>query len=276
MDTFDPQAYWEERLRNLSGYRGVGQHSLSASYNLWLYRVRGHVFLKRVRALQADLGAADVLDVGSGTGFYIQRWKELGVRSITGTDLTAIAVSRLQAEYPGDRFVQMDIGDPLPAAFVGRYDIVSAFDVLFHIVDDTRFERAIENIRAMLKPGGMFVFSDNFLHSPTQRGLHQVSRSLQAISDVLGRVGFNVVQRRPIFVLMNAPLDSSSLLWRLYWRALSILARNELLGRLLGSGLYPLELLLGSALGEGPSTEMMICQSETSNRDAVAHPEQPS
>ena len=37
------------------------------------------------------------LDVGSGTGFYVQAWRDLGAGSVTGCDLTQAAVDRLRS-----------------------------------------------------------------------------------------------------------------------------------------------------------------------------------
>ena len=66
--------------------------------------------------------------------------------------------------------MRLDIGAPLAPCFVeelGRFQAISAYDVLFHIVDDARYERAIQNISALLSPGGVFFFSDLFLHGET-------------------------------------------------------------------------------------------------------------
>ena len=48
MDTsFDPQAYWEERLTDNFNLKGVGDVRLPEIYNQFLYKVRGHVFRNR-------------------------------------------------------------------------------------------------------------------------------------------------------------------------------------------------------------------------------------
>src|ERR1043166_8271428 len=106
----------------------------------------------------------EVLDVGSGTGFYVDRWLRLGAR-VTGLDLTEIAVAELSRAFPAARFLRADIGaslDGVPLA-PGWFDAVSAFDVLFHIVDDAQYARAFENIPSLLRPGGWFLGPENFL-----------------------------------------------------------------------------------------------------------------
>jgi predicted TPR repeat methyltransferase len=202
-----------------------------------------------------------VLDVGSGTGFYIDRWKELGVKAIVGTDITGVAIAELKRKYPSDELYQVDIGGDLENLENRRFDIVSAFDVLFHIVDDERFERAVRNIYSLLKRGGHFVFSDNFLHRETVRATLQVSRSLEEIEKILNAAGFRIIERAPMFVLMNYPVDSESLLLKMFWRILAkAVSLHEFFGFLFGAILYPMELICVSFMKESPTTEMLICQ----------------
>src|SRR5262245_19081086 len=102
-----------------------------------MYRVRGAVFDRVVSALKgATWTGIPVLDVGSGTGFYVERWRRTGA-AVTGLDLTEVAVEELRRSFPEIPFVRADIGGaleqiPLPAE---RFQAISAFDVLFHLVD---------------------------------------------------------------------------------------------------------------------------------------------
>ena len=144
--------------------------------------------------------------------------------------------------------------------YSSEFDAVSSNDVLFHIVDDAAYQRALTNIFGALRPGGYFVFSDNFLHGPTLRSEHQVSRSLEEITFMLRQAGFSIIARRPLFVLMNNPVDSSSRLLRLWWRKLSGALSRPGLGGGLGAMLYGPELGLARIVKDGPSTEVMVCR----------------
>jgi hypothetical protein len=63
---------------------------------------------------------------------------------------------------------------------------------------------------------------------------------------------------------MNSPTDSKSRIHAKFWNLLSrAIRRHELIGGVIGASLYPFELILASALSEGPSTEMMVCQKPT-------------
>jgi 2-polyprenyl-3-methyl-5-hydroxy-6-metoxy-1,4-benzoquinol methylase len=224
--------------------------------------VRRRVFLSHVQALRLDWSRLTVLDVGAGTGFYVDIWRSLGVKSITAADLAAVAVERLQKTHPDVATVQLDIGGSLTAqGFERTFDVITAFDVLFHIVDDARFRAAIFNISSLCRSGGYFIFSDNFLHGQTKRTPHQVHRSLEEIAAVLEAAGFRIVKRAPMFFLMNALVDTRRAWPLLLWRAFMLPLRAvNVLGAVYGAVLFPLELTLTRLCKESPTTEIMICR----------------
>jgi SAM-dependent methyltransferase len=261
---FDAKQYWENRLGANPSLREVGYSMLGASYNKWLYKVRKAVLRRRVAALNLDLSRASVLDIGSGSGFYINFWKELGTPSVLGSDLTHNAVIHLRGRFPQNTFHELDIADELPPTIKGTFDIVSAFDVLFHITDDDRFRRAICNVAHLLRSGGVFCFTDLFLHRDTERNAHYVSRSLCEIERAVAAAGLEIIDRRPVFVLMNEPLDTNSTFIRSLWRVCMLPVRAwETLGALWGMALYPLDLVLTALLAESATTEIMVCRKTT-------------
>ena len=238
MSPFDAAQYWESRLASDYTLQGVGYSSLGRSYNSWMYRVRRHVFGRVITSLDLDFPNVSVLDVGSGTGFYVDLWKRMGVKSLTGVDITQTAVDRLSERFPDYKFCQADIGVGLP--WVQTFDAITAFDVLFHIVSDDRFVAAIENCYQVLQAGGWFIFSDNFLHRQQVQLEHQVSRSLEDIE--------------------RAVLDSDNGYRRLFWKALNrAVSSSEAAGYAVGAALFPFELAL-TRKGESASTEIMLCR----------------
>jgi SAM-dependent methyltransferase len=263
---FDPRAYWEQRLGERYTLDGVGWVGLGTAFNALVYRLRRRLFLRTVRRVLPRREEARVLDIGSGTGFYVDCWHALGVRAVAGADITDVAVTALRGKHPQDRFERFDVGGTELPFEPGSFDAISCMDVLFHIVDDARFARALENLAALLAPGGVLVFSDNFLHGPAIRTEHQVSRSLAEIESALSAAGLDVVERRPMFVLFNTPVDSQSRVLRAWWSLLSSVAlRSNALGAALGALAYPLELLLVSTWRDGPSTELMVCRRASSS-----------
>jgi SAM-dependent methyltransferase len=258
---FDPKRYWEDRLEGTYSLGGVGWFGLGEGFNRWMYRVRRHVFGRTARRAVPNLADARVLDVGSGTGFYVERWRDLGVSDISGIDLTDVAVASLNKRYPAYHFVQADItagtGDLHPESF----DAISIMDVLFHIVDDEGYRRALANLQSLLRPGGTIILTDNFLHGPWMSGEHQVSRDADWILDALREAGFDVLTRKPLFVLMNTPVDTQSrLLKGWWWLLMNVMARARWLGGPFGAAVYPVELALTATLREGPTTEIVAAR----------------
>jgi len=273
-DRFSARDYWQSRLSQSYSLQGVGYQRLGHSFNQWMYRVRARVFARVARRLGADWTSARVLDVGSGTGFYVEQWHRLGVPKVVGVDITSKAVEELGRRFAGDRFVELDIGGEMSsrgneATEGSLFDAVSAMDVLFHIIDDAAYHRAFVNIAGLLRPGGWFLWSDNFLHHATERVAHQASRPLAESEDAVRAAGLEIVERVPMFVLMNYPTDSTSRLARLAWSAMvapAVLA--DPLGWLVGAALAPLDTWLTSVVRESPTTEIMICRKGSVSRSA--------
>jgi 2-polyprenyl-3-methyl-5-hydroxy-6-metoxy-1,4-benzoquinol methylase len=256
------KSYWEGRLAGNWGLQGVGYLGYGLRYNKWLYAVRRKILVRYLPDLSIKFSEANLLDIGSGTGFWLEQWRSLGVRSMRGTDITEVSVERLKKTFADADITQLDISGDLAGLHWGEsFDVISAFDVLFHITEDSRFQTAFENISTLLKPRGYFLFSDNFIHRKTQRSKHQTNRSLEEIEGIVRKSGLQIVRRAPMFILMNAPIDSSSRWPLLAWRAfLAPVHFVPLLGSVYGAVLYPLELTLTRLMSESPTTEIMICQ----------------
>ena len=256
----DIKEYWEKRLNENYGLHGTGYIGLGRSYNSWMYKIRKYIVTKKLRSLNIGYETATVLDIGSGSGFYVDIWKQLGVKDITGCDITSISVKNLKNKYPMGEFVELDISSNV-IPITKQFDFISAFDVLFHIVDDEKYEKAINNIYNLLKPNGILIFSENFVHKKSQRSSFQSTRSLLDIKTSFERSGFQILERSPMFYLMNAPVDSDGSMINKFWYLLRrSVSKGEKYGSLMGFLLYPIEILLISLRKESPSTEMMICK----------------
>jgi SAM-dependent methyltransferase len=263
MTAFDPRAYWEGRHAEHYGPESVGYAGLGVSYNVWMYRVRRHVVCREIRKARLEVSKCDVLDLGSGTGFYIELWSRLGAKSVTGSDFAPYAVASLQKQFPKHRFCELDItaGD-LPSE-LGQFDLVSAFDILYHIVDDEKYSQAFRNVSALVRPGGHFLFSENLLPGERESNVHQVSRSCSEITQLLSDNGFEILRRAPVFFLMNRPIKSRSRMLRKTWNMVErVTAKHDrpYLGNWLGAALYPVEISSLAWMSRGPTTEMMICR----------------
>lgn len=259
-EPFDPSQYWEERLAKRYTLGATGWLGLGEGFNRWMYAVRRRTVIRFVRDVVENPAAQRVLDVGSGTGFYLDLWQRLGAHDITGCDLTSVAVERLRDAFPQLRVVQTDIGDERSGLPSGAYDAISAMDVLYHIVDDERYARAIGNLARLLSPEGTLFFTENLVVRE-RRGRHQVHRTRQTIERVVTDAGLRIVKQQPMFVLMNEPVASSSRLLHAWWRIMpEAVTRSEPLGWAIGAMLFPAELALTRMFPRGPSTTILACR----------------
>ncbi len=260
---FDPEAYWEKRMAGRSSIRTTGLSHLSLSFNRWIYLLRRTIFKRAVAVTDLDLPRARVLDVGTGVGFYALQWHAAGARDFTGSDISSTAVERLRQRFPGARFEVADASEGL--AHAGKdFDAVSMFDVVYHVIDDDRYRAVFRNIYDVLKPGGWFLFSENFVHHPTVRRRHFVARSIDETESAVRDAGFEIVRRQPMFVLMNIPVDTTSKWPRRLWKRVERALKKETPGLLIGGALYPVDRLLTKVLKESPTTEVMVCRKPVS------------
>ena len=252
--------WWEERHREHSGFDAVGYAGAGEAYNAWLDRIRRRLFRRHVAPLVRP-GSA-VLDVGSGTGFYVNLWREAGAANVTGSDVSPTAVARLRTRFPGVRIDRFDLSGAPEDLPEGPFDLVSAFDVLFHLIDDAAYRRALANLSAITRPGGMLVISENFRRQGTRRFASvQVNREEREVLGALSGAGFEVVVRRPMFVVMNAPACGGGPLLHSWWRWVHRqLTTRPRAGAVLGPVLYPLELACLAGVRRAPSTELAICR----------------
>jgi 2-polyprenyl-3-methyl-5-hydroxy-6-metoxy-1,4-benzoquinol methylase len=255
-EQFDPADYWEKRLSESYTLGAAGWSGLGESFNRWSYSVRKRVFARAVRETLGDVRSLRVLDVGSGTGFYLDAWRRMGVTELVGSDLTSEAVSQLTARYPDVAVHRLDIGAANGQLDVGPFDVISIIDVLFHIVDDERYEQAIANLAAMLKPGGTLLLTENLVGA-LQVGRHQINRTEQAVRKMLEGERLSPAGQWPVFFLMNTPVSSQSQLLARWWRlAVRIAGHGEAWGWTLGAALFPVEVALGRVRRDGPSTKL--------------------
>jgi SAM-dependent methyltransferase len=256
----DTLAWWQARHAELDGYEAVGYAGAGQAYNAWLYRVRRHLFRRHVAPLVSS--ESSVLDVGSGTGFYLRRWREAGVRDLTGSDVADVAIRRLRRRHAGTPILGFDLAGARSSLPQRRYDVVSAFDVLFHIVDDSAYARALENLAALVAPGGLLVVSENFRRSGVRRyAAVQVNREEGEIVDALASAGFEICERRAMFAVMNAPACGGGPLLHAWWRRMhALLIAHPRAGSVLGPILYPAELAILSVIRRAPSTELAVCR----------------
>jgi len=119
-----------------------------------------------------------VLDVGSGTGHWVDFYLDVYLaKAVTAVEFVPQMTGYLRGKYAGRDAVtvlEADIvNDPLPAR---SFDIVNAIGVVFHIVDDGHWRRAVETLLGAAKPGGIVLIGGDFGAETRDVQFHRVDR----------------------------------------------------------------------------------------------------
>ena len=254
MRKYEPEKYWQERLSRNFSLGGAGHTGLGLEYNKWLYKARIRALNKLIKEERMNPWGKQVLDIGCGTGFYIDYWDRLEVAGVVGLDITEVSISRLATIYPKYKFIRADI-TAKALELKGEFDIITAFDVLFHIVDEDKFEQAIGNIRRFCHKKTLILISDCFLKESRPLGFHENYRTIHRYQEVLESNGLRIVRIIPIFFIMGNHKVR---------RILSLGNRLGLPGRLmnylLGGSLYLVDGIILRYVKDSPGTKLLLTQ----------------
>jgi SAM-dependent methyltransferase len=264
-----PSEYWERLLEGEFDERGIGYPELARSINRAMCRSCEYSVAAALDRAGVSGPPGRVLDVGSGTGIWIDFWRRRGATEIAGADLTAASVQCLRRRWPEYDFLQADLGESEVGLPKG-HDVVSAMNVLLHIVDDRRFGQAFINLAAALRPAGTLVLIDPVVRHhwwglPFDEEAIAKPRPLVDYRDALAAAGFEILLLRPATVLLGTVGDTRSALTfhllQRYWHLLIRgVGRRERLGAAIASVLRPADRLAVSTLRSGPSAKVLIAR----------------
>jgi SAM-dependent methyltransferase len=261
--TYVAESYWQKRYRNFD-MNASGHADLPLKYNHWLYRMKSKKILAAVKRVGVDVASARVLELGCGTGVYVDLWRSRGVKTLTGFDIAQVAADNLAKKFPEYRFYQEDLGD---ADLISRhssatYTLVTAFNVLYHIINDIDFHQALRNINRLAAPGALFFITDLFVHGPEETHGYMQYRSWDNYLAALKVAGFEVLERKPVYVSMVKAVDSGNglgkSLFNRWWSFISPYIGSR--PALLGPCLYFLDVALTTLWSDGPSLELLVCK----------------
>lgn len=170
--------------------------------SFWV-RSRNRLLKGIIRKYSAQLVAPRFLEIGCGTGSFIEALaSEVNLR-ITGSEIYIKGLHYAKRRQPKAEFIQYDAQQ---GVLPDKFDIIAAFDVIEHIDDDVA---TIANIYDMLTDGGYFIVTvpqHKFLWSKLDQIVkHKRRYSRRELLDKLERQGFTVV-RRTSFVCVLFPL----------------------------------------------------------------------
>jgi len=195
--------YWDSRFTERPDLTGAGHAGHGLQLNRAMYEAKCDVLLDFFREHHIDVRGRRVLDAGCGTGFFSELFLKQGA-SVTGIDLSEVAIRICGKRLPQARFfVRNLISDEI--ASLGTFDIICAFDVLIHIVDDVDFSTALSKLLGQGRAESWFMCTDLFTEPP-RTSTYTKNRPLRHYLEVLEASGYQVIGLRPVrFLLAKWP-----------------------------------------------------------------------
>jgi SAM-dependent methyltransferase len=223
---YEPTEFWGQRLTRDWSLRGVGHAGYSEYYNRYIYRAKVRALRRTLRQHRVAIAGKHVLDVGAGIGFWLRWYQDAGASQLTAIEISEAATIRLGAKFPSARVWSGDVAEEWP--WPERFDLINAFDVLYHIVDRARFLNALIQMTRHLEPGGYLVVTDVFPPHEVRPGQHVCFHALKDYQNVLDAAACSILSIRPLYGLMNGVvfdrLAGSRRRWRKVLRGLENMA----------------------------------------------------
>jgi SAM-dependent methyltransferase len=241
----------------------VGHRALGREYNAYIYRRRAEAIDGWLSASPINSRTARVLDVGAGSGFYLDYWRRHGVADVTGVDVSPDAVTGLAARFPEYRMLCADV--TIPEAFnsvQGQFDLITLFDVLYHITRDAEAEAALRVLSSRLAPNGRLLVFDHVMRRDYSLRRHVRFRGEASYARMLRAAQLEIVERIPLFAVLEPPLFGVApvdIVVSGAYRAAGLLWRAiPQLGKIAGAATFHMDALLRRSGVIPPNHELLV------------------
>lgn len=172
----------ESRIRDVYKRRRSDKGGLYSLFN------KGQVFMiqELERALLAllsktgidSLATKTILDIGCGSGFWIQEFLKLGAapENLTGIDLLDWRVSDARRISPAG--VRLEHGNAEKLGFSDRsFDVVVQFVVFSSILDPHMKRKVASEMLRVLKDDGVLIWYDFFVKDPRNSDVRAITKN---------------------------------------------------------------------------------------------------
>lgn len=149
-------AYWDSRHRRESDLRSGGDITYDENANRLFYLLRLGLLIEITGSYASTVAPLFILDAGCGKGWFSRQLASIG-HIVDGIDISESALASARALGGGPHYFCSPLEEWRSPWL---YDVVVSIDVLFHILDDLQWRRAVENLASLVRFGGTLIVSD--------------------------------------------------------------------------------------------------------------------
>jgi 2-polyprenyl-3-methyl-5-hydroxy-6-metoxy-1,4-benzoquinol methylase len=190
--------YWDKRHQALDDLRSGGDRGISEGENYAFYVHRLSQTLRFLHEHFYGKRPLHILDAGCGKGFFSEGLVRSGYE-VDGVDSSSAAIRIARKRTTGEFYCA-----PLESFKAKRlYDVILCIDVLFHILEDSKWEASLENFINSVSTNGLIIVTDAAGPERLTLGDYIIHRSLDQYMKFFGDRGFSLLRTVPFRMGVN-------------------------------------------------------------------------
>lgn len=138
----DDKSYWKERHAKTRSLKASGIKSIKVRSNEYVYKLLAEQYKKLLNDLDIS-NMKSVIDCGFGDGYFLKFFKEnFPQLDVYGIDISKEAKKKIDFISNKNLYVR----DLTKINITKKFDIVHSFDVLYHILSDSDYDKALSGM----------------------------------------------------------------------------------------------------------------------------------
>jgi SAM-dependent methyltransferase len=190
----------------------VGHPDMGSEFNRLAYDLRLHALVCALQKVACFPPPDNIFEAAFGVGYYLKFWHSQHCRRVVGVDLSAQACQNATRHFPEFDLREGDLAEINQwedwLELVHSFAVVTAIDVIYHLVEEDAACRALCNVAQLVAPKGILVLTDKFaqLPHPVQEvSGHVTRRCLDWYTALLKMQGLVLECTVPVFWCMDPP-----------------------------------------------------------------------